>query len=279
MEPDAETVQTVVFTDLDGTLLDAATYSAAAAGEALAALRRRGIPLVLVSSKTRAEIEPIRRDLALSTPFIVENGGAVFVPAGCFETTPPQAVGRDGYQVIELGRPYGELRRALGELARATGEPLRGFGEMSVDEVAARTGLSRDEAARAKQREYDEAFVFEGAPDRWGAFSRQAEARGLRCTRGGRFHHLMGPHDKGRACRLLLDCYRRQRGPRGAVRAIALGDSLNDLPMLEAADLPVLVQRPDGSYDPEVRLPRLRFAPGVGPLGWNRAVLSLLGET
>jgi len=279
MEPDAQTVQTVVFTDLDGTLLDAATYSAEAAVEALAVLRRRGIPLVLVSSKTRAEIEPIRRRLALSTPFIVENGGAVFVPDGCFEAALPQAARRGGYQVIELGRPYGELRRALGELARATGEPLRGFGEMSVEEVVARTGLPRDEAAQAKQREYDEAFVFEGGPDRWDALCRQAETRGLRCTRGGRFHHLMGPHDKGQACRLLLDCYRRQRGGGQAIKAIALGDSLNDLPMLEAADLPVLVQRPDGSYDPDVRLPRLRYAPGVGPLGWNQAVLSLLGET
>ena len=50
----------VLFSDLDGTLLDAQTYSFEAAREALEVLHERDVPLVLVSSKTRLEIEPIR---------------------------------------------------------------------------------------------------------------------------------------------------------------------------------------------------------------------------
>jgi len=46
----------VVFTDLDGTLLRHEDYSWLPAGPALAELRRRRIPLVIASSKTRAEI-------------------------------------------------------------------------------------------------------------------------------------------------------------------------------------------------------------------------------
>ena len=49
--------------------------------------------------------------------------------------------------------------------------------------------------------------------------------------------------------------------------------------MLAAVDQPILVQRPDGSYDSTVRLPRLLHASGIGPVGWNAAVLTILRST
>ena len=70
----------LVVTDLDGTLLDHETYSYAEAAPALAELRRRGIPLVLASSKTRAEMELLHAELGLSDPFICENGAAICTP-------------------------------------------------------------------------------------------------------------------------------------------------------------------------------------------------------
>lgn len=106
---------------------------------------------------------------------------------------------------------------------------------------------------------------------------RLAEARDLRCTTGGRFHHLQGATDKGCACRRLIDAYRRHfvADARPLV-TVGLGDSLNDLPILTAVDRPILVQKPDGTYDPNIDLPHLIRAPGIGPVGWNRAVLHLL---
>ena len=74
----------VIFTDLDGTLLDRETYTWEAARPALDRVKRQGIPWVLVTSKTRGEVEFWRRCLGNEHPFIVENGGAVFVPAGYF---------------------------------------------------------------------------------------------------------------------------------------------------------------------------------------------------
>ncbi|MDE3019682.1 MAG: HAD-IIB family hydrolase [Nitrospirota bacterium] len=267
----------VVFTDLDGSLLDAATYSFEPAREALAALRDRHIPLVLVSSKTKAEIEAIRLRLNNAHPFVVENGGGVFIPAGLFHVRIPDATPRRGYQVVELGTAYAGLRRALKEIAQVAELGARGFGDMSVEEVAERTGLTLLEAAAAKQREFDEPFVLDGPSDRTEEFRRQAEMRGLRCTTGGRFHHLLGRNDKGSACRLLIDCYRRQfKDDQGNLITVAVGDSLNDVPMLAVADRPVLVQKPDGSYEPDIRLPNLILAPGIGPVGWNHALRALL---
>ncbi len=152
----------LVLTDLDGTLLDPASYSFEAAAEALTTLRDRGIPLLLVSSKTRAEIESIRLSLNNHEPFIVENGGGLHIPTGLFEFPLEGAVLRGPYQVIESGTSYAELRKALKDIEGAVGRPLRGFGDMSVEEIGERTGLSAQEARLAKQREYDEPFVLEG---------------------------------------------------------------------------------------------------------------------
>ncbi|MEP6934456.1 MAG: HAD-IIB family hydrolase [Nitrospirota bacterium] len=267
----------VVFTDLDGTLLDSKTYSFEPAREALTELRARNIPLIVVSSKTRAEIEPIRLELRNEHPFIVENGGAFVIPTNYFPFSLTGAVRRGSYHVVEMGIPYPLLRTALKEIQQILGIELRGYGDMSVEEIAARTGLSLENAHLSKQRDYDEPFVIEGSAYPEERLIEAINQRGLRYTKGDRFYHLMGHHDKGQAVQYLIRCYRRQIGDdHGTLCSVAIGNSLNDLPMLEAVDRPIIVQQADGSYKLDIELPRLIRAPVPGPAGWNQAVLSLL---
>ena len=264
----------LVFTDLDGTLLDHHTYSFEPALPALKVLKEKNIPLIICTSKTRAEIEKWRLELENDHPFISENGGAVFIPKGyfshkfCFERE------KDDYLVIELGTPYSQLREILDRIRRALQLEIKGFGDLSFEEVARLCGFSPEEARLAKKREYDEPFLLteENAIQK---FREMAGLSNLQVTRGGRFFHLMGENDKGEALRLLAEIYREKTE---RIETIALGDSLNDLPMLRAADHSVLVQKLDGSYDPEVKLPNLHLAPGIGPAGWCEAVLESLNR-
>lgn len=269
----------LVFTDLDGCLLDSRTYSFDAARPALERLQSNHIPVVLVSSKTRAEIEPLRRHLDHQGPFIVENGGAVFVPGGTFDFPMERARRRASYQVIEFGTPYAMLRDVLKQIEDSVGTPLLGFGDLSVDDIMELTGLSREAALRAKLREYDEPYLVRGPETIAAEVRRQIIMRGLQWTKGGRFFHLTGLNDKGQAALKLLHCYKRQwnlDGEQHEVETVGIGDSLNDLPLLLAVDHPVLVQKPDGSYDRDIDVPQLIHAPGIGPVGWNHAILDLL---
>jgi mannosyl-3-phosphoglycerate phosphatase len=261
----------LVVTDLDGCLLDERTYTYDAARPALESLARRRIPLVLCSSKTRAEMQPLARELGAG-PFIVENGGAIVVPPGHL----PRLAGRRdaaGYRQVVLGTGRDALVRALAELAEQAGASVRGFSSLGPGEVAALTGLEPPAAERALQREYDEPFLLdEGSEER---LTRAAAGRGLRITRGGRFHHLLGPVDKGRALQRLIALYAAE-GFRFTV--VGLGDSPNDLSMLAVADRPILIPRPGGEVDEALRrgLPRAEKAPAPGPSGWNSAVLTVL---
>ena len=259
----------IIFSDLDGTLLDAADYSFAAAKPALELIRDRGIPLVLCSSKTRAEIEEYRWRLNNEHPFITENGGGIFIPRGYF-SVPFEAITMDDYLHIQLGIPYTEIRRRFVALRERLGIKVRGFADMTDKEVAALTGLTRTEAALAKRRDFDETFVFDGPPDE--SFLKAIAADGLHWTQG-QFFHILGDHDKGRAVKLLASLYRQEYG---AITSIGLGDSLNDLPMLQAVDRPVLVQKSDGSLDARIELPNLLKTQHPGPFGWNESMLQLL---
>ncbi len=262
----------IVFSDLDGTLLHPHTYSFDAAHPALDELRRRGIPLVLSTSKTRPEVEFWRERLGIRHPFIVENGAAIYIPRGYFPSAPEGAVERDGYHAIELGSPYPELVETLRQACRTSGCEALGFHDMTVEDIAARTLLSPEQAVMAKQREYDEPFEILGT----GSYRllEAIEAAGKRWTRGDRFYHITGPNSKADAVGRLSAVYRRVFGD---VAAIGVGNGHNDVGLLRAVDIPVIVRgRFSAVLKEAVRHAVVTRAPG--PHGWNETVLELLAE-
>jgi mannosyl-3-phosphoglycerate phosphatase len=270
--------QLIIYTDLDGALLDHHTYSAEAALPALRAAQRRGVPIVFCSSKTRAEIEALQQQLDVHHPFIVENGGAIFIPIGYFPFELEKTERRGAYQVIELGASYEKLVTSLRLLRANLPHRLAGFSDLTAEEVAEVCELPLDEARRAKMREYDEPFrLLDPTPDAGLAVQQQIDQAGLHCSVGGRFWHLHGNNDKGLAVKLLSTFYRRAFG---RIFTIGLGDSMNDAPLLEAVDWPVLVQRPNGAFAEGLtqRIPRLNLAQARGPRGWCIAVMHVLNR-
>lgn len=266
--------QFLIFSDLDGTLLDHKTYSFEAAIPALNALKLRNIPLIFCSSKTRPEIEMYRELTGNHHPFISENGGGIYVPrdydTDCFDYDTKT----DDYKVIALGTKYDTLVEVLNSIRNGTGIKLKSFSEMKISEISEYTGLDPGLAKLSKMREYDEPFVIFGNDKVAETIKEEIIGRGFNYTQGAIFHHIMGKNDKGKAVKILLQIF-KNRFP--DLNCAGLGDSLNDLPMLEAVDIPILVQKPDGKYDQRIFLDNLIYADGVGPVGWNRSVLELLG--
>jgi mannosyl-3-phosphoglycerate phosphatase len=265
----------VVLSDLDGSLLDRRTYAWDAARPALQRLRALQIPLVLCSSKTRAELEACRARLAPGQPFIVENGGAIYIPEGYFPFSHALSRTEGGYKVVEFGVRYPMLVNRLREIRRKTRLPLRGFSDMSVQEVAFFTGLPEADVEAAMAREYDEPLTASLTPDEEIALADEVRAVGLTLTRGGRFFHLMGGHNKGLAVEFLMRLYRCQWP---GIESVGLGDGANDLSMLRAVDRPVVIPQAEGMVDPVFLHRNWRIAPAPGPAGWSAEILELLGE-
>jgi mannosyl-3-phosphoglycerate phosphatase len=264
----------LVFTDLDGTLLDHETYSFEQALPAIKALKEKNVPLIICSSKTRAEIETVRSQLQNNHPFISENGGAIFVPKGYFPQKFNFTRENLDYLVVELGTSYSKLRDSIKKMRSFTQKKVKGFGDLDSQEVARLCGFSLEQAKLAKKREYDEPFILEDETFKQ-KIQEIARRSNLKITRGGRFYHLTGPNDKGKAVLMLEDIYKEKSEK---LKTIAVGDSSNDLPMLKAVDYPVLVKKPDGSYDRSVKLDNLILSSGKGPSGWRDALSKLLNK-
>lgn len=266
-------------TDVDGCLLDHGSYRAGPARPVLRRLRRLRVPVVLCTSKTRLELRALRRELTGPHLAIVEDGAGILIPPGIAPTLrlPSARRVRDG-RLIPLAPEYARIRRVFAALRRAIGGAVIGFGDMTAAEVGRATGLAPRAARLARRREFDEPFLFVSDGRRHArAIARHAERHGLVVTRGGRFWHLHGPTDKGRATRHALELLQRVHG---VLAVIALGDSPLDAPMLREADVPIIIPGPGGSADPQLRrrIPRARVALATGPAGWARAVTRALRE-
>ncbi len=270
----------IVFTDMDGTLIDHDTYSYEAAKPALSALKEQDIPLIFCTSKTRAELEVYVRELDLAHPFISENGGAIFIPRNYFDVEYDYTKEMSNYNVIELGTNYDKLRQVLEEIRAVVNFEIIGFGDLDDVGVSKDTGLDIESAKLARMREYDEAFRLGEGEDTQEAANRLIEhikSHGMSYTRGGRYWHIIGDNDKGKAVTILSEIYRRQFAA-DEVTTIGLGDSQNDLPMLQAVDIPLLVQKPGGQHDASITDAKINKVKGIGPVGWNLAILDILSS-
>jgi mannosyl-3-phosphoglycerate phosphatase len=278
-----------VFTDVDGCVLDAHTYRPGPSRATLRLLARQGVPVVFSTSKTRAEVRSLYASLGVRLPAIIESGAAILLPPGTLRpiagrrsrSRAPRLSQvsrgtRDGDLVV-LGPSIARVRAGLAEIGRIMSGEVWGFGEMTARDIAKLTGLDRAAAERARQREFDEPFVFTADPWRHRpAIRRVLARRRLVITRGGRFHHLHGRTDKGRAMRLVRRWLAESHDHR--FLTVALGDSEHDLPLLRAADVAVIVPRPDGRLDPALadNLPAALRARHPGPAGWSAAVRQIV---
>lgn len=259
----------LVFTDLDGTLLDHYSYSFKPAQPLLRHLQRKGIPVIPVSSKTRAELEPIMAQLGEDGPFITENGAAVCIPAGYFARQPAGTVLVDGYWVRALAEPRAHWTGLIAALAADFPGAFETFSAMGERGIAAATGLDFAGATLANRRDFSEPVRWLADDAQRQAFVARLEEGGAQVHAGGRFLSVGGQLDKGEAIGWLREQY-AQQGPVAGV--VALGDSDNDIPMLEVADTAVLVRSPERDYPVLNRTAGVIRTRGYGPVGWAEGI-------
>lgn len=251
----------IIFTDLDGTLLDHQTYSFDAAEPALKKIKAHNIPLVLASSKTAAEIAPLQQAIGISTPAIVENGAGIFWPNAKAEPI-------DAYQ---------KIRDALAALHQDLRSCFTGFADMGIEGIIETTGLSQEAATQAANRQHSEPGLFSGTEEQRQAFLNALSPFGIKATQGGRFFTLSFGASKADQMQTIIQHLKDQNQKLGP--SLALGDAPNDIAMLEAADFGVIIRNDAHKDMPELKgetKGTVTRSQQQGPLGWNAAVLAFI---
>ncbi len=247
----------VIFTDLDGTLLEEDGSLSEEVRVLLGVLRPRGVRIVPLTSKTRVELCQWLEELGGDRWGSFENGAGLVTPFG-IEIVPG---------ALEVAR----LRAILRGVREEARLPISLVEEMPDEELVERTGLPLQWIPLVRAREFDLPFC---APeDAREEIYRALEHRPLtRLMKGNRFWYLLGRHDKADAARLLMERLR-------PAATIGLGDSSNDTGFLRLVDHPVLVPRRSGVDEVlKAALPGAAVAPAPAGAGWTAAVRRLALE-
>ena len=261
----ADSNQWLVITDLDGTFLDHHDYSYAACMPTLNKLSANKIPVIFNTSKTYRETIELQHELGITAPFIVENGSAIFFPRQDFPDKPVDNANlRDDYWQVITGESIKSIHRLTGD----TLEQVKGLVRLSqctAEQASELTGLTQAQAANAISREFSEPLMMEDNQ----AFDRSLismiEQAGLTTLQGGRFLHVLGNSDKGKALKTLVSVYD------SPVKTIALGDSANDAAMLKEADISIVVKSP-GNKPLLQQLTPSTITTSTAPEGWAEGV-------
>ncbi|BFM14207.1 mannosyl-3-phosphoglycerate phosphatase-related protein [Maricurvus nonylphenolicus] len=256
----------IVFTDLDGTLLDHHSYSYEAALPAIKYLQEQQIPIVLTTSKTQAEVSQLQQELQLSSPFIVENGAGIYWPC----TTGGEHVAHS------MCSPREHWLALLEQLKPEFGQHFSHFAELNPKDVVELTGLSLADAEKANQRAYGEPIHWYGDQSLKRSFIEKATSLGAHILEGGRFLHMSGNVDKGQALQWVAKRYQQHYSK--PVQTLALGDSQNDIAMLNAADKAVIVRSPVHP-PPELQRPPSLITQYLGPEGWFEAINYFIADS
>lgn len=267
--------QLLIFTDLDGSLLDHHNYRHDEADELLTRLESQAVPVIPVSSKTQAEIELLRDSLSNQHPFIVENGAAVFIPVGYFAQPPEDVTTIGGYWVKQFVEPRSHWQQLIKSISDDFATDFTTFAEAGIDGIIAMTGLNVHAAARAARRGYGEPVAWHGSPGRQKQFIEALELQGARVLHGGRFMHVSGDCDKGKALQWLVSEFRRN-DPEQRFISLAAGDSQNDCAMLEQADLALLIRSPVHGLPELHRQYGVYISKDTGPRGWSQGVRDIV---
>lgn len=271
----------IIFTDLDGSLLDHHNYSFEAALATLQRLESMRIPVIFNSSKTFAEQVLLRKEMNNQQPFIAENGAAVYMPKTAFPNPPQDSSEFGDYWVKSFCQPREHWLTLINALSAEFTDEFKGFSDASIDEIMQWTGLNKAKAELASQRYYNEPIRWLGSPERAQSFKTALEAQGARVLQGGRFMHVSGSSDKGFAMNWLAEHYKQQQVADSKLPSLALGDSPNDIDMLEAADYAVVIKSPvssaptlHGKVEGKTRF----HSNAYGPQGWAEGVAAVLRE-
>ncbi|MBW3041876.1 mannosyl-3-phosphoglycerate phosphatase-related protein YedP [Prochlorococcus marinus] len=254
-----------IVTDLDGTLMDE-NYDISPARNTLNLLRELAIPVIPCTSKTASEVRFFRNENRLLDPFIVENGAAVY---GCHENNTSE------WELL-LGKSYKELRIILMNISEKVNYHLTPLNDLNNNQIFELTGLSDQGIKRALDRQWSVPFL--NPPDEiFEKVKLICESYDVHVFKGNRMSHLLSNEShKGKAVN-KLKLYLNNKD----VKVVALGDSQNDLPLLEYADISIVVpgiNGPNKYLQNGIDKGSFRLANAPHAQGWSNSVEDIINN-
>ena len=268
----------LIFTDLDGSLLDHDCYSFEPVIPILETLKSKQVPVIPITSKTFAEVEQLRGHLNNNHPFIIENGAAIAIPKDYFLSMPEDCYKKSGFWVISNSRSRQHWNQLLEENTQDFIGEFETFTQIvstnGIKGIQDITGLGFEQAQLSNQRDFSEPVHWLGSQHRKQEFINKLSAAGATLLQGGRFLSVGDKVDKGSALVQLTKHYQQQHSLSN-IHTLAIGDSGNDINMLEYTDYSAIIKKHDGTHLNLKSKNVYAKSTKIAPLGWKEVITKI----
>ncbi len=231
----------IIFSDLDGTFLNNDTYSFGSLRSYISKCKFK-FELIFVSSKTYEEILIIQDKLKINFPFIVENGACIFFPLDYFRHNKMdfKFTKYKNHLVFKLTKLNpSQLAKQLHFLKEKYDFSF--YMDLTEKKISKITKLRGIDVKLSKIRKFTNPIFWEDSPERKKDF--RSEIKSINANfdilEGGRFIHISDKYDKGLALKKFLKI---KNVMDESYTTISLGDSENDIPMLELTDFACIIK-------------------------------------
>lgn len=271
------TKNVLIFTDLDGTLLNFKTFDVAPILPFISKLKDAGIQIIPNSSKCHFEIKEIISKINLECPYITENGAAIYIPKNLFLKQPQGSTEQGKNWVLTLGIEKDIINQKIRQTSfKKYMKFILFLRNMTKLQKSYYTGLKPESLDRTDEREFSEPLIWMGSNTELDNFKKALNEEGLSIIHGARLLHLTGLNTKGEAMKILSDYYSEidyfDNQEKNEIKVISCGGSKNDLSMLEISDYAVVIRLPDMRPIGLRRKNNVFNSRKIAPLGWQETL-------
>ena len=229
----------IFFSDIDGTIINNNSFSYGNNVKIIKELLEAGHYVIFNSSKTFYEIDHILKSENLSIPFICETGGGVYCPRGfCGDNLNK----RSDYDIIFESAKTSDFHTKIKSiLLEEFKNEVLFFDDMSLKMKEKFSGLSAKDLERASMRDFSIPFKWHTVNKKLNKLKSILHDFQLTVIKGGRFFHICSNFDKYSAMQHILS-FMNHNFPQETFKTVGIGDSSNDIEMLNKTDYKCIVQ-------------------------------------
>jgi mannosyl-3-phosphoglycerate phosphatase len=264
----------LIFTDLDGTLLNHENYSYGNNNKIITSITNNQHDLIFNTSKTFSESINLLKKLNLTNmPFSTENGALLYFPKNRFKKI-RNSSDHGKYWKIRIAKLSSKNWHQF-LIKKQKKFKLLIAQDLPPKILKKYTNL--DNTSKMLKREASQIILWEDSLVNLKKFKNElrSEKQGV-LIQGSRFMQVSSVCNKRIAKKLISHAYDYQFYGTYSKNTIALGDSKNDIDMLNSASYPCLIKNPSGPF-PKLRsnkkniIKSSKFAPD----GWSQVLYKL----
>ena len=264
----------LIFTDLDGTLLDHKNYSYGDNKKFISFIINNQNDVIFNTSKTFSESSDLLNELNLTNmPFSTENGALLYFPKNRFKKI-KNSLDYGRYWKIKIAK-LSSLNWHKFLLKKQ--KIFKFLIAQDLDSKILKKYTNLDNTIKMLKREASQIILWQDSLINLKKFKHQVkqEKKGI-LIQGSRFMQISSVCNKRIAKNLISHVYDIQFHGKYSKNTIALGDSKNDIDMLNSASYPCLIKNPSGSF-PKLRSNKKNIIKSskLAPDGWSQVLYKL----